>query len=45
MWSVISFMRSGAGFDVSGVGKVSDMFRAGRLLVVVVAVVALLRLA
>ena len=45
LWSVISFMRSGDGLDVSGVGRVSGMCGAGRLLEVLVAVVVLLRLA
>ena len=38
-------MRSGAVLDASGVGRVSGMFGAGRLLEVVVTVVVLLRLA
>ncbi len=31
MWSVISVMCSGAGFDASGVGRISGMCVAGRL--------------
>ena len=45
MWSVISIMCSGAGFDVSGVGRVSGVGVAGRLFEVMFAVEVFIRLA
>ena len=45
MLSFIAVMRSGAGFDVSGVGRGSGMCGAGRLLEVMVALVVFIRLA
>ena len=45
LWSVISIMCSGAEFDASGVGRVSGMFVAGRLLEVMFAVEVVHRLA
>ncbi len=43
--SVISIMCSGARFDVLGVGRVSGMCGAGRLLEVMIAVEVFIRLA
>ena len=45
LWSVISIMCSGAEFDVSGVGRISGMCVAGRLLEVMFAVELVHRLA
>ena len=45
LWSVISIMYSGAGFDVSGVGRFSGMYVAGRLFGMMFAVEAFIKLA
>ena len=45
MWSVIYVMNSGAGFVVSGVGRVSGMCVARRLFGLMVVVEAVMRLA
>ena len=45
LWSVISVMSSGAGFVVSGVGRVSGMCVAGLLFGLMLVVEALIRLA
>ncbi len=45
LWSVISVMSSGAGFVVSGVGRVSGICVAGRLFGLMVVMEAVIRLA
>ncbi len=45
LWSVISVIISGAGFGVSGVGRVSGICVAGRLFGLMVVVGAVIRLA
>ena len=45
LWSVISIVCSGAGFDASGVGRVSGMCVAGRLFGLTFAVEAFIKLA
>ena len=45
MWSIISMMCSGAGFDVSGVWRVSGMCVAGRLFGLMFKVEAVITLA
>ena len=45
LWSFISIMCSGAGLVASGVGRVSGICVAGRLLVVALGMVAFIRLA
>ena len=45
LWSIISIICSGAGSVASGVGRVSGMCVAGRLLVVALGIVAFIRLA
>ncbi len=45
LWSFISFMCSGTGLVASGVGRVSGMCVAGRLLVVALRMVVFMRLA
>ena len=45
LWSVISIMCSRAGFDVSGIGRVSGMCVAGRLFEVMFDVEVFIRLA
>ncbi len=45
LWSFISIMCSGAGLVASGVGRVSGMRGAGRLLVVALRMVAFIGLA
>ena len=45
LWSLISIMCSGAGLVASGVGRVSGICLAGRLLEVALGMVAFIRLA